>query len=55
MKGGSDRRRTVVWLRLMLMHAAAKRSSDSVADVNAQGFEREVPEPMAGRDSARIS
>ncbi len=50
-----DRKRLVMWRRLMLMHAAAKRSIDSVADVATPRPEREVSESVARSEPARIS
>lgn len=52
---GSDRKRLVMWRRLMLMHAAARQSLDSVADVATPRPEWEVSEPVAGSKPAWTS
>ncbi len=48
----SDRKRLVMWRRLMLMHAA-RRSLSPVHDRDATRSEREVREPVAEREASR--
>jgi hypothetical protein len=52
---GTDRKRLVMWRRLMLMYAAApaQASNDSVTDVDTSGSEREIPESVARSEASR--
>ncbi len=52
---GSERKRLVMWRRLMLMHAAARGQKGSVTDADAQKRPREIPEPVATHDSSRTA
>lgn len=53
--GSSDRKRLVMWRRLMLMHAAARRQNGSLADVDTPKYPREVPESVAAHESSRTA
>jgi hypothetical protein len=53
--GGSDRKRLVMWRRLMLIHAATTRSHGPVTDDGTPRLQREVPKPVAGSQPARAS
>jgi hypothetical protein len=52
---GTDRKRLVMWRRLMLMHAAARGQNGSVTDADTQKHPREIPESVATHESTRTA